>query len=159
MVVDILDTAPDTFLDITYPGNKKINFGRVLKPNEVQSQPEVKWNAESNTFYTLMMVDPDAPSYPQPTNRSIKRWLVGNIPGNNISGGDVLASYSGPEPLPQTGLHRYVFLLYKQNGKVNFNEPQTKEARLHFNVREFMKKYGLGDPIAGNLFESQWHRN
>lgn len=34
--------------------------------------------------------DPDAPSRKRPKNRSFQHWIVGNIPGNNVSAGDTL---------------------------------------------------------------------
>lgn len=75
--------------------------------------------------------------------REWHHWLVVNIPGNDISKGDTLSEYIGAGPpkgdfpllffahhhvLPMhisitgTGLHRYVFLAYKQNGKINPDE-------------------------------------
>jgi len=48
---------------------------------------------------------------------------VGNIPEENIAKGEVLAEYVGPAPPKNTGKHRYVFLLYKQNqGAITFDE-------------------------------------
>lgn len=70
----------------------------------------------------LFFPDPDAPSRKEPTYREWHHWLVGNIPGNNVDQGDVLSAYIGSGPPPDTGLHRYVFLVYKQNGKINFDE-------------------------------------
>lgn len=63
-------------------------------------------------------------------------WLVVNIPGNDISRGDVLSEYIGAGPPEKTGkhilkniyhifvlgLHRYVYLVYKQPGKIRDNE-------------------------------------
>ncbi len=55
----------------------------------MKNQPSVKWEADPNSFYTLLMTDPDAPSRAQPEFREWHHWLVVNIPGNNISEGDV----------------------------------------------------------------------
>jgi len=68
--------------------------------------------------------DPDAPSRKEPTYREWHHWLVGNVPGNDISKGEVLSAYIGSGPPPNTGLHRYVFLIYKQPGKLTFDEPR-----------------------------------
>ena len=45
--------------------------------------PTVTFDTPSNSDekYTLMMVDPDAPSPQRPTIRSFLHWLVTNIPG------------------------------------------------------------------------------
>jgi len=70
----------------------------------------------------LYIIDPDAPrrgGY----NREFRHWLVGNIPEENIAKGEILAEYVGPAPPKNTGKHRYVFLVYKQNqGAITFDE-------------------------------------
>ena len=42
-------------------------------------------------------------------------WLIINIQGNNLNNGDTILPYKGPSPPPKTGVHRYIFELYKQN--------------------------------------------
>lgn len=68
------------------------------------------------------MTDPDAPSRQNPVFREMRHWIVGNIPGNRIADGETLFDYIGSGPSPDTGLHRYVFLLYKQTGKLAFGD-------------------------------------
>jgi len=51
------------------------------------------------------------------------------------------------------GLHRYVFLLYKQSGKLSISESQL--GRSGWSVSKFVAKYSLGDPVAGNFFQAQ----
>lgn len=77
---------------------------------------------EASSISFCFFLDPDAPSRKEPTYREWHHWLVGNIPGNNVDQGDVLSAYIGAGPPPDTGLHRYIFLIYKQNGKINFDE-------------------------------------
>lgn len=86
-------------------------------------------------------------------------WLIANIPGDDIIKGESLRDYIGCGPLPDSGLHRYLFVVYKQPGKLNFDEQHighTIHGRLGFKLREFASKYNLGDPIAGNTFLSQY---
>ncbi|CAH0402843.1 unnamed protein product [Chilo suppressalis] len=66
--------------------------------------------------------DPDAPSRQYPKLREFRHWLVGNIPGGNASAGETLSAYVSPVPPPNTGLHRYVYLVYKQPSRLNFDE-------------------------------------
>lgn len=48
---------------------------------------------------------------------------MGNIPEENVAKGEILAEYVGPAPPKDTGKHRYVFLIYKQNqGAITFDE-------------------------------------
>lgn len=56
------------------------------------------------------------------------------------------------------GLHRYVFLIYKQSGKVVDEEHghltnSSGDNRGKFKISVFAKKNNLGIPIAGNFFQ------
>lgn len=69
----------------------------------------IKWKADSDTFYTLCMTDPDAPSRQEPKFREWHHWLVVNIPGNDISKGETLSEYVGSGP-PKVGfLVKHIF--------------------------------------------------
>ncbi|XP_018324117.1 phosphatidylethanolamine-binding protein homolog F40A3.3-like [Agrilus planipennis] len=160
VVPDVVDKAPAKVLEITYPTGAKVQGGNILTPTQVKDQPSVKWQADKNEYYLLCMTDPDNLSRKEPTLREWHHWLVGNIPGNDISKGEVLTEFLGSGPRPGTGLHRYVFLLYKQPGKLNFTEKRitnrSAEGRENFSSRNFAKKYNLGDPVAGNLYQAEW---
>lgn len=86
--------------------------------------------------------------------------MVGNIPGNDISKGEVLSDYVGSGPPPETGLHRYVFLIYKQSGKLSFDEPRltnrSGDNRGGFKIQNFVEKYNLGTPVAGNFYQAEY---
>ena len=63
--------------------------------------------------------------------------------------------------LCSTGLHRYVFLLFKQPGKLEFaGLPQltnrSMDKRNNQKVRDFASKYNLGKPIAGNFYFAEF---
>lgn len=74
---------------------------------------------ELNGFFA----DPDAPSREDPKHREWAHWTVTNIPGAQVEKGDTIAEYVGSGPPKDTGLHRYVFLVYKQEQKHDFDEP------------------------------------
>ncbi len=88
----------------------------------MKEQPSVKWTAEPNSYYTLIMTDPDAPSRAEPTYREWNHWLVVNIPGDKLSEGEIRSEYVGAGPPQGTGLHRYVFLVLKQRAKGLFSD-------------------------------------
>ncbi|XP_019880293.1 protein D2 isoform X1 [Aethina tumida] len=160
VVPDVIDAAPSAVAEVTYPSGAKVDLGNELTPTAVKDIPTIKWNAESDALYTVCMTDPDAPSRKEPTYREWHHWLVGNIPGGDVSKGETLSAYIGSGPPQGTGLHRYVFLVYKQSGKINFDEKRlpnnSGDGRGCFSIRKFAAKYNLGQPIAGNLYQAEW---
>ncbi|KAI4462624.1 phosphatidylethanolamine-binding protein [Holotrichia oblita] len=164
IVPDVIANAPKKPSLIKYPTGAKVIFGNILKPTEAKDMPGVKWAAEKNAFYTLCMVDPDAPSREEATFRQWHHWLIGNIPAEqnipNICKGETLSEYIGPAPPEGTGLHRYIFLIYKQNGLLKFDEPRltnrSADMRGNFSIARFAAKYNLGNPIAGNFYQAEY---
>ncbi|XP_071448490.1 protein D3-like [Hetaerina americana] len=159
IVPDVINKAPLSVLQVTY-GKDSVNLGNELTPTQVKDIPTVTWDAEADAFYTLCMTDPDAPSRKDPKFREWHHWLVGNIPGSNIPGGETLSEYVGSGPPKGTGLHRYVFLVYKQSKKLTFDEPRltnrSGDHRGKFSIQKFADKYSLGQAIAGNFYQAQW---
>ncbi|XP_022220726.2 protein D2 [Drosophila obscura] len=160
IVPDILPVAPNELLKVTYGGDLVVDKGAELTPTQVKAHPSVEWNAEPEALYTLLLTDPDAPSRKEPKFREWHHWLVVNIPGNQIAKADVLTEYVGAGPPEGTGLHRYVFLLFKQKQKLSCKEkriPKTSgDNRAKFSTTKFVGKYGLGNPVAGNFFQAKY---
>lgn len=104
-----------------------MNLGNQLTPTKVKDIPTLKWDAEEGAYYTVMMVDPDAPSRANPIFE-FRHWLVMNVPGTEIEKGDAITEYVGSGPPKRSGLHRYVFLVFKQpDGKISQKEPFTSK--------------------------------
>lgn len=122
VVPDVIENAPPETLQVLYPGELNVNEGNELTPTQVKDKPTLFWTRKDDEFYTLIMIDPDAPSRAEPVSREWNHWLVVNIPGLHVHMGQVLTDYVGSGPPEGTGLHRYVFLLYKQNGKITPSE-------------------------------------
>uniref|UniRef100_A0AAR5PTH2 Phosphatidylethanolamine-binding protein n=1 Tax=Dendroctonus ponderosae TaxID=77166 RepID=A0AAR5PTH2_DENPD len=141
IVPEIVDTAPNEVAEITYPSGAKANMGKILTPTQV-------------------MVDPDAPSRANPFMREWNHWIVGNVPGDDISKGEVLTAFVSSGPPKDSGLHRYVIFIYKQDKELSFDEPRlpnnSADQRANFSVRNFAKKYNLEGPIAGNFYLAEW---
>ena len=72
----------------------------------MRHQPKVCWDADSDSFYTLIMTDPDAPSRHNPKFREWHHWLVVNIPGSQVNMGEVKSEYIGAGPPQGTGRER-----------------------------------------------------
>lgn len=58
-------------MKVSYPNGVIVKLGEELTPTQVKKTPWVTWEAEENAFYTLIMVDPDAPSRENPTLRQV----------------------------------------------------------------------------------------
>jgi phosphatidylethanolamine-binding protein len=92
------------------------------------------------------------PSASNPTDREYVHWLVANIPADNIQKGTTLAPYQPSSPLPDSGIHRYFFILFRQNPA----HPVPKEARLstrsHFRTADFMRRHYL------EVVDAKWYK-
>lgn len=91
IVPDIIDQVPPHVLKVKWEeSNIEAHMGNVGKPNQMKNSPIVEWDiGHSKSLYTLIMVDPDAPSRQRHTNREWNHWLILNIPDDAISEGVV----------------------------------------------------------------------
>lgn len=114
-----------------YIKNNKIennaNYDITLFDN---NQPIIKFNKKHNKLYTIMIVDPDAPSY----NNSIYRFWLHLLIVNND---DTIIKYQPPNPPKDSGFHRYYILIFEQYNKIN-NIINIK-SRSNFDVFNFAK--------------------
>lgn len=145
---------------MTFEGDISADRGVELTPTQVKDKPVVEWEADADSFYTLLIINPDIPSRADPYQRELNHWLVGNIPGNQMDNAEILRDYIGSGARKDTGLHRYLILLFKQPGKLEFDEQRHTDleaiGRENFNTRKFVEKYNLGRPLAGNIFLAEY---
>lgn len=122
IVPKIIRNLPEHSLVIVY-GNETVTQGNKLTPRQVKEEPtEISWPSEANQLYTLIMIDPDAPTRKAPVAGPFNHWVVVNIKGNDWRNGMTMAGYRGSGPPQHTGFHRYIFLLYKQQGELKPGE-------------------------------------
>lgn len=108
---------------MSYPSGAAVNLGNELTNFCVRDEPQVSWEAEEGVYYTLLMFDPDIPTRNNHTLHETRHWLVFNILGSDIEFGEVVFEYRGSRPPKDTGLHRYIFVVFKQpNGIIQHNE-------------------------------------
>ncbi|KAK6124014.1 hypothetical protein DH2020_042230 [Rehmannia glutinosa] len=144
--------VPAAELAVQY-GGKEIGNGSEVKPSSAAEPPRLYIRGSANNYYTLVMVDPDAPSPSEPTFREWLHWLVIDIPeGSDASEGKEMMPYMGPQP--PTGIHRYVFAAFRQHGLMETVARRPVE-RGHFNTRRFTSENELGLPAAALYFNSQ----
>ncbi|XP_059665637.1 protein VERNALIZATION 3-like isoform X3 [Cornus florida] len=67
--------------------SREVTNGCEFRPSQVVNQPRVDIGGDDlRTFYTLVMVDPDAPSPSDPNLREYLHWLVTDIPATTGAG-------------------------------------------------------------------------
>ena len=101
--------------------NLKVSYGTdELTPTTTAAPPSVQWqDASEDKTYTLIMTDPDAPSREKPAFREFIHWAVSGISGSQLqAGGSVSGTthmeYIGPGPPYNSGMHRYLFLVFER---------------------------------------------
>lgn len=160
VIPDVIDTQPAKSIAIKYAADVEVLQGNELTPTQVKDEPKISFEADPNKLYTLIKVDPDAPSRKDPKFREILHMLVANIPGNQLDKGDVLAAYVGSGAPKDTGLHRYIYLLYEQpQGKLQSSMKipnNSRHGRVSFNTRNFVSEHKLHGPVAANFYQAQY---
>ncbi|XP_055849025.1 protein D3-like [Episyrphus balteatus] len=155
VVPDVVNEAPKELLEVIYSKDVMADLGNELTPKQVKYIPELDWNADENSLYTILLTDPDAPG----KFSEFRHWLIVNIPGKDISKGKIIYDYVGAGPPKGTGLHRYIFLVFKQPNIIEndtFVPNSSREGRPGTKARDLIKDYNLGIPIAGNFFRAQF---
>ncbi|KAA8515386.1 hypothetical protein F0562_019003 [Nyssa sinensis] len=155
VIGDVLDMfSPATEFTVHY-GPKKVANGCTIKPSDASDKPRIQISGShtSSNLYTLVMADPDAPSPSEPTFREWLHWIVVDIQGgSDATKGKELVPYMGPKP--PTGIHRYVFALFKQKAMMGA-AIQPPDARSNFSTRQFAADNRLALPVAAVYFNSQ----
>ncbi|VVD03902.1 protein D2-like [Leptidea sinapis] len=161
IVPDVISIAPSELINIQYPSGVTVDLGKELTPTQVKDKPVVKWAKKDTEYYTLVMTDPDAPSRENPKFREWHHWLIANIYGGDLDKGEVLSDYIGSGPPKGTGLHRYVFLVYKQPEKCDFSKVpklpnNSGDKRGKFSISKFANQFKFGAPVAGNFYVAKY---
>ncbi|KXS18178.1 PEBP-like protein [Gonapodya prolifera JEL478] len=156
IIPDVIgDITPTIDLSIKYSEKIQATLGNELSPTDTQSAPHIILNdphGSSSTRYVLAMVDPDAPSRESPSNAQYVHWVTEMAgSGTKPTVKRDLVQYMGPAPPSGTGFHRYVFLLYRHEGKVHFKSEPPKD-RKNFNVAKWSQENGIGDPVGGEFY-------
>eukprot|EP00808_Paulinella_micropora_P025967 g61366.t1 len=146
---DLLPALPETldFVKVQFKtwtlDGKNIGLQTKAAACDVLTPPKVSWLAKQDKLYTVVILDPDAPSRKKPTNGPWLHYLIVNVPGAdiywlhylivNIPGADTgsgkcLAEYVGVGAPKGTGHHRYVYLVYQQKEKMEAQEKPMKAA-------------------------------
>ncbi|CAM0878654.1 unnamed protein product [Alopecurus aequalis] len=149
-VIDNFDPTVKT--TVTYNSNEQVFNGRKFLPSAVVSKPRIEvQGGDMRSFFTLVMTDPDVPGPSDPYLREHLHWIVADIPGTtDASFGREVVSYESPKPY--IGIHRFIFVLFKQKQRQAVSPPSTRDC---FNTRRFAADNDLGLPVAAVYFNGQ----
>ncbi|KAK8685597.1 hypothetical protein V6N13_041597 [Hibiscus sabdariffa] len=152
VVGEVLDPfIPSIQMSVTFC-NKRVFNGHEFYPSTVVIKPRVEIEGgDMRTFFTLVMTDPDVPGPSDPYLREHLHWIVTDIPGTtDVTFGREVVSYESPRP--NIGIHRFVFVLFKQKRRQTIKSPSSRD---HFDTRNFAAENDLGLPVAAVYFNAQ----
>eukprot|EP01032_Pedospumella_encystans_P020521 gene20521-23309_t len=166
-----LVNQPELWLDAFYPtvdlavlyDNNSIfvEYGNMLKPSMTELPPSVTLRlADEKSIYSLIMIDLDSIHANSESKTVYLHWAVINIVGSNISTGIEVASYEGPAPEYDSGLHRFFFIVFNQNFVLTSGQADdmrdSYQHREQFSYLDWMRTRNLGDPVGLNGFFAGW---
>ncbi|RRT64334.1 hypothetical protein BHE74_00056017 [Ensete ventricosum] len=141
VIGDVIDPfVRTTALSVSYR-SREVTNGREFKPSQVVNQPRVEVGGDDlRTLYTLVRTSVHRIKAKSPMRRATSR----------VSHGQEVISYESPRPT--LGIHRFVFVLFRQLGRQTVYTPGWRQS---FNTRDFAELYNLGSPVAAVFFNCQ----
>jgi len=118
--------------------------GSFVAPTDATHEPRVQWTIQPGQFYTLALIDIDAPYPDHPTSAPFIHWLQMNMSSQNPRG-DFIVPYMPPQPPADSPAHQYDFVLFQQpqyfdRTKYGLHAPTH---RANFDTTGFQQQYGL----------------
>ncbi|XP_038905820.1 protein CENTRORADIALIS-like [Benincasa hispida] len=153
VIGDVLDSFTQSMeICVFYSNNKQVFNGHEFFPSAVATKPRVAiQGGELRSFFTLIMTDPDVSRPSDPYLRVHLHWIVTDIPGTtDTTFGKEIVSYE--IPMPNIGIHRFVFVLFKQKRRQSVNPLSSRD---QFNTRAFAIDNDLGLPVVVVYFNAQ----
>ncbi|XP_033223400.1 39S ribosomal protein L38, mitochondrial [Belonocnema kinseyi] len=138
----------------------RVHRGNLITPSEASNLPEVNYEAEPDTLWTLLLTTPDG-NLSNPESEYC-HWFIGNIPGNAVEKGEQLVDYLRPIPPRGIGYCRYIFVLYKQDKKIDFSEYKKQQPCLelverNWSTLDFYRKHqDYLTPAGLSFFQTEW---
>jgi len=155
--------TPITMMDVFYAqeaGDAPVYQGNLLKPSETKSKPRVTFNGNKDVLYSLVMSTPDC--HLTENNAEYLHWMVGNIPGSDVSKGTEICDYLQPFPPRGVGYCRYIFVLYRQEKVIDFGKHKRPTdcknlAERTFSTLDFYREFqDVMTPCGLAFFQSNW---
>jgi phosphatidylethanolamine-binding protein (PEBP) family uncharacterized protein len=117
-----------------YFGLNEIKYGELLKKQETTIEPTIQFNKKRDKYYTIIIIDPDAPSPTNPTYKYFLHMLKTNSNVNTVE-------YTGPNPPINSGIHRYYTCVFEHDKPIS----NTIESfsRPNFDLKSYVKENKL----------------
>eukprot|EP00931_Biecheleriopsis_adriatica_P054677 TRINITY_DN321_c0_g1_i2.p1 TRINITY_DN321_c0_g1~~TRINITY_DN321_c0_g1_i2.p1 ORF type:complete len:276 (-),score=53.18 TRINITY_DN321_c0_g1_i2:404-1156(-) len=154
--------------EISYGQTSTLTFPKSdlpeLSPEQTATCPKLKVTGLPGDIRkcVVIMTDPDAPSKDEPLFREFIHMVATEVPVTadgelQLEKGNVALPYVGPAPPYNSGLHRYIFLVYAQTGSdpaagllAALSERGGKKAA------KTALELDLGQPLVYGGFWAQW---
>jgi len=168
VVPDVVDGEPAALLTVEYGAVKIDAMAQTLTPTQVRAAPTRMAFAgcDAAKLYTLVLTDPDAKDREKHEFREWVHCVRVNVSGGALCGsGDEIVEYVGSGPPPNTGLHRYVWLVYEQAARIEPGQcGQDKlksgggggKGRQCWKARKFVSDNKLGPLVAGTFYNAEY---
>ncbi|XP_064598797.1 large ribosomal subunit protein mL38-like [Liolophura sinensis] len=164
---DLFDGAhfvPNTRLEVSYNFDDEfilpVYRGNKLEASLVHTAPCVEYTTDPASLWTLILTNPDG--HLQDNSAEVLHWFIGNIPGCDVSKGETVCNYLAPFPPKGTGFHRYVFILFQQERKLDFSSEKRSEnstclRERTFQTLEFYRQHQEQlTPSGLAFFQAEW---
>lgn len=170
VVEDVIPIPPLAVTQVIFQNGQTqldIPISKNIAVAATSQAPKVKFplDSSSNNFYSLFMVDPDAPSRANPVAAQWLHWCILNVDANDLQSGwmnnesdagELKVAYSGPNPPPASGDHRYVILIYSHSTAwtwdAEFIDSRTAKGRAGFNVQEYVDEQDQNAQLVSGTF-------
>jgi len=106
--------------------------GNYLTCKELKEMPALYYDiseTEKNTYFTILVTNPDMPMADHPLWGEFMHYVKTNIPGKDLDSVEALVEWMQPIPLRGTGLQRMVYHLLAQNRGLIDYKPITSHGR------------------------------
>uniref|UniRef100_A0A1E1XTU5 Large ribosomal subunit protein mL38 n=1 Tax=Amblyomma sculptum TaxID=1581419 RepID=A0A1E1XTU5_AMBSC len=137
-----------------------VHYGNIILPSEAAKAPTVAFDSEPNMLWTLLLTSLD--SHLLENDKEYLHWFVGNIKGNQVPSGEVVCDYLQPFLPRGAGYHRFVFVLYKQEGLIDYSNQKlsansTSLKERTFKTYDFYKEFeNVLTPAGLAFFQCTW---
>ncbi|KAF2190971.1 PEBP-like protein [Zopfia rhizophila CBS 207.26] len=148
------DFIPTVDLSVTFSA-KPLKHGNLFRVSEVKSEPTISFAAPVSHTYTLLLVDPDAPTPDDPKFAYWRHWIVSGIKtspspednSNSVDTGTTLTQYLAPGVKDESAPHRYMFLLYQEPPNLSLSKSDVGGEefveRRSFKADEWVRQHGF----------------